>query len=112
MFSTLNEKGAAHAINRFRSIFLETEHLNRSEKHISSPLAGSTAKRINMFLRWMVRQDKNGVDFGIWKSLDPAKLVCPLDVNSGRFASKLGLLELKQKRLESRIGAHRFLKAP
>lgn len=96
MFSTLNEKGAAHAINRFRSIFLETEHLNRSEKHIASPLAGSTAKRINMFLRWMVRQDKNGVDFGIWKSLDPASLVCPLDVHSGRIARKLGLLERKQ----------------
>jgi len=56
----------------------------------------SAAKRINMFLRWMVRQDANGVDLGIWKSISPAKLSCPLDVHSGTIARKLGLLTRKQ----------------
>ncbi|MEI7500174.1 MAG: TIGR02757 family protein [Bacteroidota bacterium] len=96
LFDTLNELGAAHAISRFREVFLSTEHLKRSEKHIANPLAGSSAKRINMFLRWMVRYDGRGVDFGIWKALDPANLICPLDVHVGRVARKLGLLNRKQ----------------
>jgi uncharacterized protein (TIGR02757 family) len=96
LFATLNEHGAAHAISRFRDVFLSTEHLKRSEKHIADPLAGSSAKRINMFLRWMVRQDDHGVDFGIWKSLDPANLICPLDVHVGQTARKVGLLHRRQ----------------
>ena len=92
LFCSLNDHGAAHAINSFREVFLTTDHLRRSEKHIASPLSGSSAKRINMFLRWMVRHDDRGVDFGIWQSLDPAKLVCPLDVHVGRIARGLGLL--------------------
>ncbi len=96
LFNTLNDHGAAHAINRFREKFLETEHLSRSEKHIANPLTGSSAKRLNMFLRWMVRKDDRGVDFGIWSSLDPANLVCPLDVHVGRVARGLGLLHRTQ----------------
>jgi uncharacterized protein (TIGR02757 family) len=96
LFGTMNELGAAHAINRFRRSFLETEHLQRSEKHLSDPLSGSASKRLNMFLRWMVRRDGNGVDFGLWRSIDPANLVCPLDIHSGRVARSLGLLERKQ----------------
>ena len=92
LFGSLNDHGAAHAINSFREVFLTTAHLRRSEKHIASPLAGSSAKRLNMFLRWMVRHDGRGVDFGIWQSLDPARLVCPLDVHAGRIARELGLL--------------------
>ena len=92
LFITMNEQGAAHAISRFRDIFLSTEHLKRSEKHLANPLAGSAAKRINMFLRWMVRRDVNGVDFGLWRSVDPSTLVCPLDVHVGRVARALGLL--------------------
>jgi uncharacterized protein (TIGR02757 family) len=65
-------------------------------KHVSDPMQGSAAKRINMFLRWMVRQDNKGVDFGIWKSISPASLSCPLDVHSGNVARKLGLLTRKQ----------------
>jgi len=79
-----------------RNIFFELPHQKRSEKHFSNPAAGSAAKRINMFLRWMVRKDKSGVDFGIWKSISPALLCCPLDVHSGRVARKLGLLSRKQ----------------
>ena len=74
----------------------EIDHLKRTEKHVSDPLRKSAAKRINMFLRWMVRNDNTGVDFGIWKSLSPALLSCPLDVHSGNVARKLGLLDRKQ----------------
>ena len=84
------------AIHEFKTIFFEIPHAQRIQKHISDPLNGSAAKRINMFLRWMIRNDKTGVDFGIWKSLAPAQLSCPLDVHSGNVARKLGLLTRKQ----------------
>ncbi|WP_242157991.1 TIGR02757 family protein [Aestuariivivens sediminis] len=84
------------AISRFKSLFFEIDHRPRSQKHISDPLKNSAAKRINMMLRWFVRRDNSGVDFGIWKSLSPAQLSCPLDVHSGNVARKLGLLTRKQ----------------
>ena len=84
------------SIHQFKKHFFEIEHLPRTQKHISDPLKNSAAKRINMFLRWMVRQDQIGVDFGIWKSLSPSQLSCPLDVHSGNVARKLGLLNRKQ----------------
>lgn len=84
------------SIHHFKSVFFELEHPTRTQKHISDPLKNSAAKRINMYLRWMVRNDKTGVDFGIWKSLDPSQLSCPLDVHSGNVARKLGLLVRKQ----------------
>jgi len=85
-----------HSIHHFKNVFFEIPHKLRTQKHISDPLKNSAAKRINMFLRWMVRNDKNGVDFGIWKSLSPSQLSCPLDVHSGNVARKLGLLTRKQ----------------
>ena len=85
-----------NTIHQFKKHFFEIEHLERSKKHVSDPLKNSAAKRINMFLRWMVRNDNSGVDFGIWKSLSPAQLSCPLDVHSGNVARKLGLLKRKQ----------------
>lgn len=84
------------SIHEFKKIFFEIEHLQRTQKHISDPLNNSAAKRINMFLRWMVRQDKKGVDFGIWKTISPSTLSCPLDVHSGNVARKLGILTRKQ----------------
>ena len=80
------------AIHAFRKIMLSGSHPQRTEKHISDPMKGSAAKRINMFLRWMVRKDKREVDLGIWKSISPSSLSCPLDVHSGNVARKLGLL--------------------
>lgn len=68
----------------------------RTRKHIATPLRGSTCKRMNMFLRWMVRKDKHGVDFGIWKNIQPSQLYCPLDVHVDRVARRLGLIERKQ----------------
>jgi len=91
-----NESSTQPAIHKLKQLFFEKSHLQRTEKHISDPLKGSAAKRINMFLRWMVRNDSAGVDFGIWKSLSPAQLSCPLDVHSGNVARKLGLLTRKQ----------------
>ncbi|PWH82086.1 TIGR02757 family protein [Algibacter marinivivus] len=84
------------SISKFKSIFFEIEHLHRTLKHVSDPLKNSAAKRINMFLRWMVRNDNTGVDFGIWESISPSLLSCPLDVHSGNVARKLGLLKRKQ----------------
>jgi uncharacterized protein (TIGR02757 family) len=84
------------SIAEFKKLFFEVAHQPRTMKHVSDPMQGSAAKRINMFLRWMVRQDQKGVDFGIWKSISPASLSCPLDVHSGNVARKLGLLTRKQ----------------
>ena len=83
-------------IHEFKKIFFEIPHQNRTQKHISDPLNNSAAKRINMYLRWMIRQDNKGVDLGIWKSISPASLSCPLDVHSGNVARKLGILTRKQ----------------
>jgi len=84
------------AIVNIRDCMLETPHLLRSEKHLANPENGSAAKRINMFLRWMVRKDNNGVDFGMWKTIPTSSLMCPLDVHSGRVARQLSLLNRKQ----------------
>ncbi len=84
------------AIHQLKTYFFEIDHLDRTTKHISDPLKNSAAKRINMFLRWMVRRDNNGVDFGLWKHISPALLSCPLDVHSGNVARQLGLLKRKQ----------------
>ena len=84
------------AIHKLKQHFFEIEHLSRTKKHISDPLNKSAAKRINMFLRWMIRKDNAGVDFGIWDSLSPSQLSCPLDVHSGNVARKLGLLKRSQ----------------
>ena len=83
-------------ISDFKRIFFEIDHPLRTQKHVSDPMKGSAAKRINMFLRWMVRNDNKGVDFGIWPHISPAQLSCPLDVHSGNVARKLGLLTRKQ----------------
>ena len=97
LFTKYAEKNSLQlAISKFKNTFFEIEHLQRTEKHVSDPLKNSAAKRINMFLRWMVRNDNTGVDFGIWKRISPGQLSCPLDVHSGNVARKLGLLKRKQ----------------
>lgn len=83
-------------IHQFKKTFFELNHPPRTQKHISDPLKGSAAKRINMFLRWMVRSNERGVDFGIWKSISTSALSLPLDVHTGNVARKLGLLKRKQ----------------
>ena len=83
-------------ISAFKKVFFEIDHQQRTTKHISDPLKGSSSKRINMFLRWMCRKDQKGVDFGIWKNIAPAELSCPLDVHSGNVARTLGILKRTQ----------------
>jgi uncharacterized protein (TIGR02757 family) len=96
-FSATKElEGLKGRIHNFRTVFLATEHQSRSEKHISNPLANSACKRLVMFLRWMIRHSKKGVDFGIWKSISPSELYIPLDVHTGNIARKLGLLTRTQ----------------
>ncbi len=84
------------AIHKLYTVFFELPHNHGTERHISDPDKGSAAKKINMFLRWMIRNDNRGVDFGLWKSIPPSVLSCPLDVHSGNVARKLGILTRKQ----------------
>jgi uncharacterized protein (TIGR02757 family) len=84
------------AISLFKQRFFTIPHASRTEKHVSDPLTGSSAKRLNMFLRWMVRKDKNLVDLGLWKNISTSHLSIPLDVHSGNVARQLGMLTRKQ----------------
>ncbi len=86
------ENGLIH----FHRYFFSLPHLPRTEKHLQTPLRKSACKRISLFLRWMVRSDDKGVDFGIWKSISPAQLICPLDVHVHRTATHLNLITRKQ----------------
>ncbi len=87
------EKGIINFQNAFFSLEFAP---HRTKKHVSTPLNKSACKRINMFLRWMVRKDKSGVDFGIWEKIKPHQLVCPCDVHVDRVARNLGLITRKQ----------------
>lgn len=92
----ISNNSTQQSISEFKKIFFEIDHPTRTTKHVSDPLKGSAAKRINMWLRWNCRDDSAGVDFGIWKTIDASALSCPLDVHSGNVARKLGLLNRKQ----------------
>jgi uncharacterized protein (TIGR02757 family) len=99
-FSKWMEAGDAdteNALNGFYRYFFSLEHVPlRTHKHIASPEKKSTCKRLSMFLRWMVRHDAHGVDFGIWKKLQPAQLVCPVDLHVARVARRFQLLQRQQ----------------
>lgn len=85
------------ALNGFYSYFFSLPDApSRTAKHVAAPFKGSTCKRLNMYLRWMVRKDKQGVDFGIWKKIKPAQLICPIDVHVARVAKRFQLLDRKQ----------------
>jgi uncharacterized protein (TIGR02757 family) len=85
-------QGVKGRIVSFRVTMLTYPHEKRSEKHLANPLKNSAAKRLNMFLRWMVRDDNKGVDLGIWKRISPAELFLPLDVHTSTVGRKLGLI--------------------
>ncbi len=93
-FHTEKEDMSA-GISSFKQTFFSINHLSRTQKHVSDPLKGSASKRLIMFLRWMVRSNNEGVDFGIWKTLNPSQLSCPLDVHTANVARKLGLITRK-----------------
>ncbi|MES2796560.1 MAG: TIGR02757 family protein [Bacteroidota bacterium] len=91
--NSYSENSIEVALINFRKIFFDSEFApNRTKKHIASPITGSTCKRLNMFLRWMVRTDNQGVDFGIWKQISPSQLICPCDVHVERVSRQLGLI--------------------
>lgn len=90
------EENFYHALERFRTEFFKENYTHRSTKHVSSTYKNSSAKRLMMFLRWMVRQDKKGVDFGIWKNIDQKNLSVPLDVHTGNISRKLNLIQRTQ----------------
>ena len=91
-----NNGNVLSGLSQFKSVFFNLKHERRSEKHLPDPLNGSAAKRINMYLRWMVRSDRREVDFAIWKRIKPSQLYLPLDVHTGNVARELGLLKRKQ----------------
>lgn len=92
----IGHTNTAAAISGFKEKFFEGFRSSRSDKHVSDPSRGSAAKRINMFLRWMVRHDTRGVDFGLWRNIPMSSLSIPLDIHTGNIARKLGLLHRKQ----------------
>lgn len=81
------------ALRQFHAYFFQGEFPERTRKHISTPARGSACKRLCMFLRWMVRNDEAGVDFGIWSRIRPSQLICPVDVHVARVATALGLMQ-------------------
>lgn len=93
-FTQTKIKSVEAALIHFQSYFMSlNEAPKRTQKHISSPASGSTCKRLNMFLRWMIRKDKNGVDFGLWNAIAPAHLIMPMDVHVARVSRNLGILQ-------------------
>ncbi len=90
------KENIARALVGFQQIFFSLPNFPKhTQKHIGTPARNSACKRLNMFLRWMVRKDKQNVDFGLWKKIKPAQLICPLDVHVERTAKKLSLLVRK-----------------
>jgi len=95
--TSAKEATVEQSLIHFHDYFFSLEDApERTRKHIATPLRGSTCKRLNMFLRWMVRKDKHGVDFGRWKTIKPSQLLIPLDVHVDRTARKLGLISRQQ----------------
>jgi uncharacterized protein (TIGR02757 family) len=91
-----NELNVGPGIQHFHDLVMQSETTaGRTKKHLPAPSGKSTCKRINMYLRWMVRQDDAGIDFGIWQGIQPSQLICPLDVHVERHARRLGLIERK-----------------
>jgi uncharacterized protein (TIGR02757 family) len=90
-------KSVELGLTHFQAYFMSLEDApKRTRKHIASPSTGATCKRLNMFLRWMVRKDKEGVDFGLWKNISPADLIMPIDVHVARVSRSLGILQRTQ----------------
>ena len=101
-FANYHQEDNLHkALHDFKKEFFSIPHLSRTQKHISDPHKNSAAKRLYMFLRWMVRNSDKGVDLGIWKRIPASILSCPLDVHSGNTARKLKLLRRKQNDLKA-----------
>lgn len=97
--------------NFHNTLFAHPDAPDRSKKHVATPVRKSACKRLNMYLRWMVRKDDKGVDFGIWDTIKPNQLICPLDVHVERVAKRLGLLQRKQTDWQAAIELSENLRA-
>lgn len=99
------------SLKYFHNYFFSLPHVPaRTKKHIATPERNSSCKRLNMFLRWMVRNDDKGVDFGIWKNISPSQLICPIDVHVARVAKKLGILKRKQTDWQAALELTEYLR--
>lgn len=105
------ETNTETSLNNFREVFANTPYyLPRNGKHISSPKQGSACKRLNMYLRWMVRSDEIGLDFGLWKKIKPNQLVMPIDLHVKRVSEKIGLYQFKQVNWQAAVELTELLK--
>ena len=95
-YSSAQDETIEQGLIKFNHQFFELDHPHRTRKHLPTPERKSTCKRLVMYLRWMVRHDNKGVDFGIWKKVSPSQLVCPCDLHVDRVARKLKLIKRKQ----------------
>jgi uncharacterized protein (TIGR02757 family) len=108
---TMHGNTAEKILTGFHHYFFSLEHVpDRTKKHIATPERNSSCKRLNMFLRWMVRKDNNGVDFGIWKNISPSQLICPLDLHVARVAKRLNLLQRKQTDWQAALELTKYLR--
>lgn len=99
------------ALKYFYHYFFSLEHVPaRTKKHIATPERKSSCKRLNMFLRWMVRNDNKGVDFGIWKNISPSLLICPIDLHVARVARRLDILKRKQTDWQAALELTQYLR--
>lgn len=105
-----DEENVTSALNYFYGYFFSLEHLHRTEKHIAAPFKNSACKRINMYLRWMVRSNDHGVDFGLWKSIRTDQLIIPLDLHVSRVVKHFGLLQRENNDWKSAVELTRVLK--
>lgn len=103
MIKSTDEHVGKGLINFHHTFFSLEDYPSRTRKHIATPERKSACKRINMYLRWMVRQDRNGVDFGIWRNISPSQLVCPIDLHVERVARKLKLIRRKHMDWETAL---------
>jgi uncharacterized protein (TIGR02757 family) len=95
----------------FHHYFFSLEHVpNRTKKHVATPYKKSNCKRLNMYLRWMVRKDNNGVDFGIWKQIKPSQLICPVDIHVARVAKRFNIIHRKQMDWQTAIELTEYLR--
>jgi len=110
-FITPENEDISPALEGFHNLFFDLpDSPARTRKHVATPARKSTCKRLNMFLRWMVRNDNQGVDFGIWKNINPAQLMIPLDVHVERIARKFGLIKRKQRDWKTVVELTQFLR--
>jgi len=108
---TQHGKTVEEMLSGFHHYFFSLENIpSRTKKHIATPERKSSCKRLNMFLRWMVRQDNKGVDFGIWKSISPSRLICPIDLHVARVTRRLAILKRKQTDWQAAIELTEYLR--